>query len=220
MGSSPTRRPKRKGAAAQCAESVPPKGETVSATDQAGETAPGQGDAQATERVEAEPVDGTGEQAGEGARILRLAPAGARARTHAREAVDIEVATIQARWDEVLGWIAEGKFPGEISRLLRVRVLKLLAFIAEDPARATAADLASQAAAEHFLAEAERVLKEAAPQHVSRARELATHYRWLAERQNRTKYGNKLDVTSGGKPLARPINEVDAELASLLGKQA
>jgi len=66
------------------------------------------------------------------------------------------------------------------------------------------ANEARRISADTFADKAEKVLIEAEgtiPE-ISRARELASHYRWAASKKNPREYGDKVDITSDGKPLA------------------
>lgn len=55
--------------------------------------------------------------------------------------------------------------------------------------------------AEDALIEAEGTLTE-----ITRARELASHYRWKASKRNPKVFGDKVDVTTGGEKLPTIIN--------------
>ena len=72
-------------------------------------------------------------------------------------------------------------------------------------------------AASAKVAEAEKLLRDAGNgNEIYRAERLANHLRWVASRLDTRKFGDKVDVTSGGKPLARPIEQIDKELQKLL----
>lgn len=57
--------------------------------------------------------------------------------------------------------------------------------------------------AEQVLIEADGTMTE-----VTRAKELASHYRWKASKVNPKTFGDKVDVTSAGKALPTSINIV------------
>lgn len=64
--------------------------------------------------------------------------------------------------------------------------------------------------ADTYADKAEDVLKEAEgtiPE-ITRARELASHYRWKASKRNPKVFGDKVDVTTAGKALPTAINIV------------
>lgn len=70
--------------------------------------------------------------------------------------------------------------------------------------------LARQQSADVFDTKAEKVLIDAKGTltEITRARELASHYRWKASKRNPKVFGDKVDVTSGGKALPTAINIV------------
>lgn len=68
--------------------------------------------------------------------------------------------------------------------------------------------IARQQSADIFDTKAEKVLIDAKSNltEITRARELASHYRWKASKRNPKVFGDKVDVTSGGKALPTSIN--------------
>lgn len=70
--------------------------------------------------------------------------------------------------------------------------------------------IARQQSADIFDSKAERVLIDAKSTltEITRARELASHYRWKASKRNPKVFGDKVDVTSNGKTLPTSINIV------------
>lgn len=66
---------------------------------------------------------------------------------------------------------------------------------------------ALQISADSYSDKAEQVLLDAKSNliEISRARELAQHYRWKASKRNPGKFGDKLDVTTGGKSLGKDL---------------
>lgn len=104
-----------------------------------------------------------------------------------------------------------------------VHVSTLLNWIEEDSQRAARAREARQLAGRIWDEKAETVLKEAAdPFELTKARELASHYRWRAKAVSPKEYGDKVTqehVGSGGGPIQMAAvnlkNLSDEELAQM-----
>jgi ribosomal protein S25 len=142
----------------------------------------------------------------------------ARPKRTARPSQQETEAILSAKWDEIRHRVSEGEWLTAIAEELKVEGAVALEWIDADAGRARAYKAAVEAAAEAALREAERNLRAAGtPAQISKARDLATHLRWVAARRNSRRFGDKLDVTSDGQRIARSIDEVDAELHSLLG---
>lgn len=105
--------------------------------------------------------------------------------------------------DEVCKMLYEGKTYRAIADHYGVHVSTVGDFIAK-PEHSARAHEALIASADMYAEMAEQVLKEATWKakgqdfDLKKARELAQHYRWMAAKRNPKKYGDKVDVTSGG----------------------
>lgn len=90
----------------------------------------------------------------------------------------------------------------------------LLDWIAADPDRSARARDARTAGALAHEERAEEVLLSARnPLELAKAKELAHHLRWRASKADPRQFGEKLDLTSGDKPLR---SATDAEILSRL----
>lgn len=136
---------------------------------------------------------------------------------------DADPATrLAANWDIAIELLTQGKWPGEVAKVIGVKLKDMVAWVDDDPDRKAQYARARQIAAEANLEEAERGLRDAKDNFtLTKARDLAYHLRWLAARRDPVSFGDKVDVTSGGKALlARPVEEIDAELKKILAKRA
>lgn len=50
---------------------------------------------------------------------------------------------------------------------------------------------------------------------IQRARELAQHYRWRSSKRYPAKFGDKLDVTSGGEPIKKQVFKIGDTIIEL-----
>lgn len=135
-----------------------------------------------------------------------------------RNASKEEIAvTLAANWPDILERLTQGEWPGQIAKAMKVRVADLLGWVGEDSDRRSEYARACEVAAMANLEEAERLLRDAKNNvDITKARDMAYHLRWLASRRDPKNFGDKVDVTSGGKPLARPVEQIDKELQKLL----
>lgn len=113
--------------------------------------------------------------------------------------------------EAVLEAIVEGKTFRQMAADFEVSISTLHAFLTKDEhsARARAALALSSS---QYAEKAELTLIEAVgtKEELSRAKELAQHYRWMASKRNPALFGEKVDVTSGDKPLVAPSIQIIA----------
>ena len=113
--------------------------------------------------------------------------------------------------EAVLERIVEGKTFREMAAEFEVSISTLHAFLTKDEHSArTRAALALSSS--QYAEKAELTLLEAVgtKEELSRAKELAQHYRWMASKRNPALFGEKVDVTSDNKPLVAPSIQIIA----------
>lgn len=126
--------------------------------------------------------------------------------------------SLDERHEDIMEWASEGRWPGGIAKQLKVKTSVLMAWLDSDPERSRAWARAREIAASAKLELAEEMLKNAqSSADLAVARETAHHMRWLAARLNNALFGEKVDVTSGGKQIARSQVEIDKELMAVIG---
>lgn len=112
----------------------------------------------------------------------------------------------QLNIDDIITQIIDGKTFRQMAAQFSVPLSTLHDFIAkaEHSARARAA---LELSASQYANKAEEVLINAKGNsiEISRARELAQHYRWMAGKRNPKTYGDKIDMTSKGEALSFKI---------------
>jgi hypothetical protein len=120
----------------------------------------------------------------------------------AREAKNVENLNIDLICDDILA----GETYTQIASKYKVTYGVLHRFISNTDNSARVI-LARQQSADVYDDKAEQSLKDAKSTltEITRARELASHYRWRAAKRNPKAYGDKLDLTSDNKALA-PTN--------------
>jgi len=108
--------------------------------------------------------------------------------------------------NEIIEQIVDGQTFRQMAKTFNVPLSTLHDFISktEHSARARAA---LELSAAQYADKGEEVLKKAKGNSVeiSRARELAQHYRWMASKRNPHKFGDKIDMTTGGKAITFKI---------------
>lgn len=112
--------------------------------------------------------------------------------------------------DKVIEMIIDGKTFREIAEEFKVSLGKVHSFISKDEHSAPVRN-ALTISADSYSDMAEKVLKEAASNssEMTRARELAQHYRWKAAKRNPRRYSEKLDVTTDGDKIHHPATPID-----------
>ena len=117
--------------------------------------------------------------------------------------------------EELLTDITDGKTYRQIAEKYRVALSTLHKFINSDEHSARARH-ALALSASSYANKGEEVLISAPADRIEiqRARELAQHYRWMAGKRDPKKYGERVDVTSGGEP----IKGVDVGFKDFSGK--
>lgn len=110
---------------------------------------------------------------------------------------------LDGKIEEVLESILEGKTFREIAKIHNVGLSTLHRFINSEEHSARARN-AMEISASSYADKAEEVLilAENDRGELMRARELAQHYRWKAGKRSPKKYGDKVDVTTGGDKIA------------------
>lgn len=111
--------------------------------------------------------------------------------------------------DTVCEKIAEGLSLLDIAREIGVSQASLIAWIYANPERSARARVIRSLMAQHWDEKAERVIVDACdPVEVSKARELAHHYRWRASKVDPKGYGDQMKVEhSGSIDLASALEE-------------
>lgn len=116
----------------------------------------------------------------------------AKAKTTAEK---LDTIGIDAICERLLG----GEYLTGIAAQNGMSVQSITSWIAANPERSARAREARVASAAHWDCQAERVLllaDEMVPGAITKARELASHYRWRASKYAPKDYGDKLDITA------------------------
>lgn len=122
--------------------------------------------------------------------------------------------------DWVCDQIIEGKSMRLICRELKIGIASLARWIAGNPMREARVAAARQTSADAFAEKAETVLVEAKTKiEISRARELASHYRWMASKTNPKRFGERLEVEQHTTVTDLSDAELDAKLEKLEAKR-
>lgn len=125
-----------------------------------------------------------------------------------------------------LDWLCDrieaGDFQGTIARDLGFAPSRLSEWMAADAERLTRVAVARRLAAATFADKALRVLEDArsSPVEITRAREIASHYRWMAKMHDPGSYGEKTQIDLNAKVEHASVAQVDEELSKILGKAA
>ena len=116
---------------------------------------------------------------------------------------------LEGKIDEIVDLLIEGQQYREIAAKFDVTLSKLVRFLAKTENAALVSE-GLQFSADQYADKAEQVLKDAESDSVeiSRARELAQHYRWKASKRNPRRFGDKLDLTSDGDKLPNCVPNV------------
>lgn len=109
---------------------------------------------------------------------------------------------LEGKLEEIVELIIEGKTFREIALQFDVAISTIHIFLTME-ANAARASAALEISASSYADKAEQVLWEAegTKEELTRARELAQHYRWKAAKRSPKKYGDKVDVTSAGEKI-------------------
>lgn len=104
--------------------------------------------------------------------------------------------------DEICDMISEGEMFTTIAKKYGCAVSLLYKYLCRDEHSARFRN-ALDSSASAYANKGEKVLIEAPADKIEimRARELAQHYRWMAGKRSPGKYGDKVDVTSGGEKI-------------------
>lgn len=121
--------------------------------------------------------------------------------------------------DAVCDWISGGESMTTIAGKAGVSIGSMLTWLNADPERSARAKEARIGTAKYWDEKAEVGIAEASdPFELSKAKELAHHYRWRASKIAPKDYGDKLEL-AGEIGVNRLTDEqVDARLAALLAK--
>ena len=108
--------------------------------------------------------------------------------------------------NEIIQQIVDGQNFRQMAKTFNVPLSTLHDFISK-PEHSARAREALQTSGDGYADKAEDVLKKAKGNSVeiSRARELAQHYRWMASKRNPSRFGDKIDMTTGGKAITFKI---------------
>jgi len=119
--------------------------------------------------------------------------------------------------DSICEMVIEGSSYTEIARNIGVSVALLSTWIATDPERSARAREARIFSARTFDDKAIEVIKEAKDQfELTKARELASHYRWKASKIS-PDYSDRLQIDQRTTLTDLTDEQLDAKLASILG---
>ena len=122
--------------------------------------------------------------------------------------------------DWVCAEIVSGKSQRQICVDLGIDAMALIVWLSKDSLRSARVREARTQSADSYADMAEAVLlNENNPQFIPRARELASHYRWMASKRRPADYGEKqqIDLNATVKISAE---QVDANIKRLLEKAA
>ena len=121
--------------------------------------------------------------------------------------------------DTVCDRLSGGESITQIAKSLKIAQSSLSKWIALDENRSARAREARNASADAYADKAEEALLFAPPEQIeiSRARELASHYRWMASKRRPAEYGERIqqDITA---TVEMKQEDVDARIAELLAK--
>lgn len=112
--------------------------------------------------------------------------------------------SLDGKLDDLIDDLIEGRTFRELSAMYGVQVSTIHEYL-NKPENIERYALALKTSSDSYAEKAENVLLDAKSKlvEIQRARELAQHYRWMASKRNPKKYGDKLDVTSGGEPVQK-----------------
>ena len=109
--------------------------------------------------------------------------------------------------DECIDLIIEGKTFREIASHYKVSVSAIHKHFSKSEHSARVNEALSISASS-YADKADEVLsaitKDSNPVEMSRARELAQHYRWKASKRNPRAFGDKVDITTQGEKIVTP----------------
>lgn len=115
---------------------------------------------------------------------------------------------LSSRIDEVIEKILEGATYRAMCKHFEVSMGELTRFFATPEHSARVAE-ALKSSADTYVGKAEEILcslkSKATAGDIARCRELASHWRWAAKMRDKKKYGDRVDVTSGDKPITPSI---------------
>ncbi len=113
--------------------------------------------------------------------------------------------------DIVCNMLVEGKKWVDIAESFKVPVSTLHSFISNDNEFSVRAGEARKQSADSYAEKAELVLLLAEKDliEISRARELAQHYRWMAGKRNPRTYGEKVQTEHSGVIGIQPITGME-----------
>lgn len=117
---------------------------------------------------------------------------------------------LEGKIDEIVELLLQGLSYRQIAERLDVKLTTLHDYTHRGEHSARVRE-ALEYSAQTFDDKAEEVLlsAEGTKEEIMRARELAQHYRWKASKRNPRRFGDKLDLTTGGEKIG--INFKDAE---------
>lgn len=114
--------------------------------------------------------------------------------------------------------ILAGESQAAIARSIGMYPSQLHAWIEADPERSARARAARTQSADSYADKAEQVLLSASdPFEVTKARELAQHYRWMAKVRKPNEYGDRQQIDQTIK-VDLDIEQVDQRIARLVEK--
>jgi transposase len=113
---------------------------------------------------------------------------------------------LDGKIEEIISMLIEGKTYRQIADNLGVALSTLHDFTSR-PEHSARAREALEYSSDTYADKAEQVLIEAERDmiEISRARELAQYYKWKASKRSPKKYGDKIDVTTGGEKISLKI---------------
>ena len=112
----------------------------------------------------------------------------------------------QLDFDAIVDDIADGKTFREIAEENQTPLSNLYRFIHSTAERSARVRIAQKISADSFADMAEDVLKKARDfMELGKARELAQHYRWKASKRDPQRYGDKVDITTGGEKIPNTV---------------
>jgi hypothetical protein len=126
--------------------------------------------------------------------------------------------------EPILEAIEAGKWLAQIAQDIGIPKRRLHEWIGETDERANAVKLSRSEASHAFTEKAERVLvdlpDDATNAQITKARELKSHYHWMAERMNRNVYGTQTVVELRTAASDLSDAQLEAEIATKMAAAA
>lgn len=121
--------------------------------------------------------------------------------------------------DTICDLLCDGHLMAEIAAHIGVSPWAMRTYLENRPEAKAQVRAARVIGAESYVRKAEQVLEDSRNGlEIHRARELASHYRWMAKAMDRSGYGDHIEVTQTDDPAKLKDDELDRRIARLLAK--